>query len=566
MTPNSLLAAPSRVKVKSFTALISLIMLFTMVLAACGGTNQNNNQTPSKHILKVATQSYDFAQSGFNPYNGHTNAGIQGLVYETLYFVNVNGGQFTPMLASSYQWNSDNTKVTFTIRPNVKWNDGQAFTADDVAFTFNLIKQYAAADTNGVWGYLKDVTATDSSTVVMTFQKAYPPELVTIAGHVYIIPKHVFATVGDPTKYLTDKPVGTGPFTLTRYQTDIAVYDKNPSYWQADQVKVDEIRFPEYKDNATLQLALPKGDVDWAGYFSPTLQQDFVAKDSAHNHIFMDAVNLYSICPNQKDPLIGGQAGLPVRLALSTALDRNAIAGQATAGLEPPGSMTGLVLPTAKNWLDPQFANLPTTADTAKAEKYLTDAGFTKGSDGIYQKNGKRLSFTLRSVDSYSDWNAAAKLIAAQAKAVGIEIKNVTVGEDNYYTLRSNGKYDYQLMFCGMVGGPTPYYLYNQYLNSNQVGQGKFNFIAWSDPTTDKYLNQYASTTDQSVQKQAIQAIQKVFVDNQPFIPLWTGADYDEYSTKNFTGWPDESNPYSSGSPNTAPDLEIVILHLQPVS
>jgi peptide/nickel transport system substrate-binding protein len=541
-------------------------MLFTMVLAACGGTTQNNSQTPSKHILKVATQSYDFAQSGFNPYNGHPNAGIAGLVYETLYFVNVNGGQFTPMLASSYQWNSDNTKVTFTIRPNVKWNDGQAFTADDVAFTFNLMKQYAAADTNGVWGYLKDVTTTDSSTVVMTFQKAYPPELVTIAGHVYIIPKHVFATVGDPTKYLTDKPVGTGPFTLTRYQTDIAVYDKNPSYWQADQVKVDEIRFPEYKDNSTLQLALPKGDVDWAGYFSPTLQQDFVAKDSAHNHIFMDAVNLYSICPNQKDPLIGGQAGLPVRLALSTALDRNAIAGQATAGLEPPGSMTGLVLPTAKNWLDPQFANLSTTADTAKAEKYLTDAGFTKGSDGIYQKNGKRLSFTLRSVDSYSDWNAAAKLIAAQAKAVGIEIKNVTVGEDNYYTLRSNGKYDYQLMFCGMVGGPTPYYLYNQYLNSNQVGQGKFNFVAWSDPTTDKYLNQYASTTDQSVQKQAIQAIQKVFVDNQPFIPLWTGADYDEYSTKNFTGWPDDSNPYSSGSPNTAPDLEIVILHLQPVS
>ncbi len=566
MTPNSLLAAPSRVKVKSFTALFGLIVLFTMVLAACGGTTQNNNQTPTKHILRVATQSYDFAQAGFNPYNGHTNAGIQGLVYETLYFVNVNGGQFTPMLASSYQWNSDNTKVTFTIRPNVKWNDGQAFTADDVVFTFSLMKQYAAADTNGVWSYLKDVTATDSSTVVMTFQKAYPPELVTIAGHVYIIPKHVFATVGDPTKYLTDKPVGTGPFTLKRYQTDVAVYDKNPSYWQADQVKVDEVRFPEYKDNATLQLALPKGDIDWAGYFSPTLQQDFVAKDTAHNHIFMDAVNLYSICPNQKDPLIGGQAGLPVRLALSTALDRNAIAGQATAGLEPPGSMTGLVLPTAKDWLDPQFANLPTTADTAKAEKYLTDAGFTKGSDGIYQKSGKRLSFTLRSVDSYSDWNAAAKLIADQAKAVGIEIKNVTVGEDNYYTLRSNGKYNYQLMFCGMVGGPTPYYLYNQYLNSNEVGQGKFNFVAWSDPTTDKYLNQYASTTDQSAQKQAIQGIQKVFVENQPFIPLWTGADYDEYSTKAFTGWPDTTNPYSSGSPNTAPDLEIVILHLQPVS
>ncbi len=547
------------------TLIVTLVVLFSILLTACGGGSSSSKNSSGQTVLKVATQSYDFAQAGFNPYNGHPNAGVLGLVYETLYFVNVNGGSFTPMLATDYKWNSDNTQVTFTIRPNVKWSDGKPFTADDVAFTFNTMKQYPAADGSGVWSYLKEVTAPDANTVVMTFQKAYPPVLVTIAGHVYIIPKHIFASVGDPTQYLTDKPIGTGPFTLSKYETDLAVYAKNPSYWQVDKVKIDQIRYPEYKDNSTLQLALPKGEVDWAGYFSPTLQQDFVAKDPTHNHLFMDAVNLYSICPNQKDATIGGTAGLPVRLALSSAIDRTAIANQATAGLEPPGSMTGLVLPTANDWLDTQYGSLPSTADVTKAQKYLTDAGYTKGNDGIYQKNGKRLSLTLRSVDSYSDWNAAAKLIADQAKAVGIEIKNVTVGEDNYYTLRTDGKYDYQLQFCGMVGGPTPYYLYNQYLNSNQIGQGKFNFVAWNDAATDKYLNQYASTSDVAVQKQAIQGIEKVFVDNQPFIPLWTGADYDEYSTKNFTGWPDQSNPYSSGSPNTGPDYEQVILHLRPV-
>ena len=562
MAPNASLF--SRMRSSKMAIIVSCIMLFSLLLTACGSGSGSKNSS-GQTVLKIATQSYDFAQAGFNPYNGHPNAGVLGLVYETLYFVNINDGTFTPMLANSYQWNSDNTQVTFTIRPNVKWNDGQPFTADDVAFTFNLMKQYPVADTNGVWSYLKSVVASDANTVVMTFQKAYPPELVTIAGHVYIIPKHVFASVGDPTKYLTDKPVGTGPFTLSKYQTDLAVYAKNPSYWQADKVKIDQIRYPEYKDNSTLELALPKGEVDWAGYFSPTLQQDFVAKDPTHNHLFMDAINLYSICTNQQDPMVGGAAGLPVRLALSAALDRNAIAAQATAGLEPPGSITGLVLPTANSWLAPQYANLPTSANVTQADKYLTDAGYTKGSDGIYQKNGKRVSLTLRSVDSYSDWNAAAQLIADQAKAAGIEIKNVTVGEDNYYTLRTDGKYDYQLQFCGMVGGPTPYYLYNQYLNSNQIGQGKFNFVAWKNAATDAYLNQYASTTDATAQKQAIQGIEKIFVENQPFIPLWTGADYDEYSTKNFTGWPDQNNPYSSGSPNTAPDYEQVILHLQPV-
>src|SRR5205807_4760712 len=133
MALNSLFVAPSRVKGKSFMALLSLIVLISMVLVACGGSTSQNNSANSKHILKIATQSYDFAQSGFNPYNGHPNAGVLGLVYETMYFVNVNDGSFTPMLASSYQWNSDNTQVTFTIRQNVKWNDGKPFTADDVA-------------------------------------------------------------------------------------------------------------------------------------------------------------------------------------------------------------------------------------------------------------------------------------------------------------------------------------------------------------------------------------------------------------------------------------------------
>ena len=566
MTSPSPLANPLRIRAK--TALFMLLVLSLLILAACGGNSNtpNTSKNNGKVVLRVAAQAYDFAQSGFNPYNGHPNAGVLGLVYETLYFVNVNGGALTPMLATSYNWNSDNTQLTFTIRQNVKWNDNQPFSADDVAYTFDTMKEHPAADGLGVWQFLKSVQATDSKTVVMTFQKAYPPVLATIAGKVYIIPKHIFSSAGDPTRYLTDHPVGTGPFTLTRYQPALAVYNKYAGYWQANQVKIDEVRFPEYKDSATVQLALPKGEIDWAGYFSPTLQQDFVARDSAHNHLFMDPINLYSMCVNQKDPLLGGTAGRPIRLALSSALDRTQIAAQATAGLEPPGSMTGLVLPTMNNWLDPSFSSLPTTADISKAQKLLTDAGFTKGSDGIYQKGAQRLSFTLRSVDSYSDWNAAAKLVAAEAKAVGIEIKNVTVGEDNYYTLRTNGKYDYQLMFCGMLGGSSPYYLYNQYLNSNQIGQGKFNFGAWKDSATDSYLNQYASTTDQNVQKQAIQGIEKVFVDNQPFIPLWTGADYDEYSTKNFVGWPDASNPYASGSPNTAPDYEIVILHLQPVS
>jgi peptide/nickel transport system substrate-binding protein len=119
MALNSFNLVAARGKVKSITTLLSLLVLFTMVMTACGG-GTTSNAASKKAVLKVATQSYDFAQAGFNPYNGHPNAGLQGLVYKALHFVNVNGGAFTPMLATSYKWNSDNTSVTFTIRQNVK--------------------------------------------------------------------------------------------------------------------------------------------------------------------------------------------------------------------------------------------------------------------------------------------------------------------------------------------------------------------------------------------------------------------------------------------------------------
>ncbi|HEV2661394.1 MAG TPA: ABC transporter substrate-binding protein, partial [Ktedonobacteraceae bacterium] len=151
MTSMSLLALPLRNKAR--TALFALLVACLLLLAACGGGTTTSSRSNGKTVLRVAAQSYDFAQTGFNPYNAHPNAGI-GLIYETLYFVNVNGGAFTPMLASSYQWNSDNTQLTFNLRQNVKWNDGQSFTADDVAYTFNAMKQYPAADTQGVWQYL----------------------------------------------------------------------------------------------------------------------------------------------------------------------------------------------------------------------------------------------------------------------------------------------------------------------------------------------------------------------------------------------------------------------------
>src|SRR5260370_1360716 len=98
-------------KSKTSTVLLSLLLLFTLALAACGGGTTQPTTTAQKSVLRVAAQSSDFTQAGFNPYNTHADAGI-GLLYETLYFVNVNGGGFTPWRATSFPWARVKNKST----------------------------------------------------------------------------------------------------------------------------------------------------------------------------------------------------------------------------------------------------------------------------------------------------------------------------------------------------------------------------------------------------------------------------------------------------------------------
>jgi peptide/nickel transport system substrate-binding protein len=560
VTPNvSSPASPKKFKLGA--ALFTLLTLLTLILTGCGGSTNASK----KAILTVGAQSADVTQAGFNPYNPQPNMGVLGLIYEPLFFSNINDGSYTPWLATSYQWSDNNTTLTFTTRPNVKWSDGQSFSADDVAFTFNAMKQYVSsgADPQGVWNYLSSVTASDANTVVMKFQKAYPPEFWAIGSQVYIIPKHIFASVGDITKYSTDKPIGSGPFVMARYSPEIVVYNRNPSYWQANKLHVDEVRYPVYKDNDTFKLVLPKGEIDWAGYFQPDLQTAFVSKDPAHNHYWMAPVAMFTLFVNQTRYPLNQVA---VRQAINAALDRDKLSSQAEAGLVGPASPTGLVLPAGKPFLDPTYANIPTTANAAQAQKYLTDAGFVKGSDGIFaDKSGKRLSFTLRTVATYSDWETMAQIIKQNLKDAGIEIKSFDEQTENaYYPGRTDGKFD--LMIGGMLGGPTPYYMYNTYLNSKAIPPAGLNFEHWNNPQTDQFLQQYVNSTDPNAQKQAILGLEKIYMTELPTIPLVQAPAWFEYRTANFTGWPTQDNPYALGSPYQAPDEEVVILHLTPVS
>jgi peptide/nickel transport system substrate-binding protein len=543
--------------------LLMSLMAVSMLLSACNSSAKH--VVHRNYITVVANASGDYTQN-FNPYNTSNLTTSQGVIYETLLFFNRGDESITPWLATGYQYSSDLTQVTFTIRSGVKWSDGQPFSSDDVAFTLNLLKKYPAMDINGLWNQITSVTAPDPSTVIVKLNAPFTPLLWYLGGQTYILPKHIWSTVGDGSTYADANPVGTGPYKLKSFTPQLVVLTKNPDFWQADKVKVQEVRYPAFDSNTSAELAMNSGTVDWAAIYTPDIQKTYVNRDPAHNHYWFPPSDILMLFVNTaKYPF----NLLPVRKALSLAIDRDKLSKVAESGYEPLASPAGIVLPNDQKFMAPQYANLQFTMDTNAAQQQLASAGFTKGADGIYAgKNDKKLSMRLDVVTGFTDWITGAQVIASNLKSLGIDVNVNTISQDAWQNNLSMGTFDISL--CWTNPGPSPYFIFDALLrstNSAPVGQSaNSNYERWNDPVVDKLLDQFAQSNDPATQMQAMAGIEQVMVEQLPSIPLLNEPYWYEYNTSSYVGWPDAGHLYAEPSPYAYPDDEIVLLHLQPAS
>jgi peptide/nickel transport system substrate-binding protein len=577
MTPN-LASSPHRNR--RAVAFFSLLLALVMMLAACGGGSSSNTTTTNRATtLRVLSAPGQPNPDLFNPFfdtNQGGDFGAQGLLYETLYFTNLYTGQTTPWLASSYSYSSDLTQLTFTLRPGVKWNDGQALTSADVTFTFDLMKAHPALDQNGVLPLIKSVAATDSSTVVFTLQHADSTALFRIGDEVFIVPQHIWANIsGDPVKFANDNnPVGTGPYLLSHYDPNLITYQRNPNYW-GTKPQVPTIQVPSIKDNTTAITDMIQGKLDWMGTgWNPDYDPLFTGKDPQHNHTWFAASNTVMLYLNlQKAPF----NNLLVRKAINAAINRNQLP-QGVAKYAEVANPTGVIVPTLTNWISSQYASMSFQYSAGQASSYLQQAGYTKGSDGFYRDaSGKEFTMTVDVVNGWSDWDQDVQFIVNDLNAAGIKATvNSESGYTPYYNAISTGSYDAAISWTN--SGPTPYFPYQAMLssaNSAPPGQAVVgtNFERWDASSshgysaqTDKLIAQYEGSNDPNAQKQAIAGIEDIMVSQLPVLPLTVNVYWDEYTTTNWTGWPDASNAYDSGAPYNMPDAENVILHLKPAS
>ncbi|AUX36818.1 MULTISPECIES: ABC transporter substrate-binding protein [Sorangium] len=531
-----------------------------------GAKDQGGAKGGAKFVTISREQQASWVRN-FNPLLGEGSVRFPTVagIYEPMIVYNTMKGEFVPWLATKYEWSDQNKKLTFSTRPEVKWSDGQPFSAKDVAFTFGLLKKFPALDLSGVWKFVDSVEAKDDTTVEFKLKEAFVPGLHYI-GHQPIVPEHKWKDVADPVTFTNENPVATGPFTEVKtFQNQIYELGKNPNYWQKGKPYVEGLRFPAYPGNDQANLALINGEVDWAGNFVPDIDKTYVAKDPENNHYWFPLVGgTVTLYPNAtKKPF----DDIKLRKAISMAIDRAQIAKIAVNGYTVGADGTGLDDAYAR-WRNEKAAAAGdwTNYDVAKANALLDEAGYAKGADGIRAKDGKPLKFDINVVTGWSDWVRAVQITTQNLKAVGIEASLKTYDFSAFFEALQKGTFDMSMGWTNTE--PTPFNFYRDLMAPEFVKPVNEattrNWHRFAAKEAEPLFKKFAAATDPAEQKSIIDDLQMIYAQQVPVIPLFKNPSWGEYSTKRFVGWPSKENPYAKLSPNNSPDYLLVLTEIKP--
>ena len=547
---------------------IGLLASLTLAVGACAGPGGDGTPNPTPKIggsLTIVNETGALWQCDFNPFNASVTGQSFGILYEPLFYDNLLNDTKKPWLASDYSWSTDSKTLTFTIRPGVQWSDGQAFSSADVVFTFDLLKQHPELDLQSDWLVLSSVTQEGADKVVMTFNQPAMPSFYQIASQTAIVPQHIWSTYSNPATQVVKGPIGTGPFTMSQCTDQNIKFSRNPSYWQKGLPYLETVNYPAFVDNDQADLFLATGQAQWGGQFIPNIDTNFVAKDPTHNKYWFPPIDNVNIWFNvQRSPLNNKL----VRQAFAYAIDRGSVSKKGEYGYEPAGNQTGVLSPTFDSWIDQgQAAKYGYKFDLAKAASLLQQAGYMKGSDGIYQdSSGKKLSFSIINIAGYTDWVASVQVIQDNLKQAGIDLKAQNLDSNAYFARLFTGNFDLAYGSVNTAPGPTPYYeLRNTLHSANTAALGAIatgDYGRYSNPAADALFDQFAATADPATQHELIKQVEAIMLEDVPVIPVTEGVAWSEYSTKDFAGWPTPQDPYAAPAPWNLPDWEVVLTHL----
>jgi peptide/nickel transport system substrate-binding protein len=541
-----------------------------LLLAACSGSGDSETDSTesatgvseAETLIAYTGQAGDY-QINFNPYSP-SNIGGRGTIYEPLFFFNkAEVSDPVPLLGTEYSWNEDGTVLSVTLRDGVTWSDGEAFTADDVAFTLDMLVDTPAINNIGFDGVTEVV---DDTHLTITFDAPAFVKAPDILGQ-YIVPEHIWTDV-NPTEDVIENPIGTGAYLLDNFKPQAFTLVANEDYWDGAPA-LKAIRWLSLSGNQAGADALAAGDIDWQTGPVPNID------DVAGNYPGYDSLTanqnqmVLATCSSADQGCTGPQTDPAVRHALYLAINRDQLNNLAFQGTAAEISPTFALVPSQEDLISSSIADpiASGSADAEGAAAVLEDAGYTKGSDGIYAKDGVRVSLNVEVVTGWTDYITAIDAIAAQAKEAGIEVVSTQSSWNEWTDKKQKGNFQLAIDSLWQGPAPDPYYVYQYFFTTaTPVGESSGNaFARFSDPAVDTAIESLQTLDFDDPARDALFAtIQDAIVEDMPYIPVMTGGTTSEWNVEKFSGWPTEDDMYAFPAVWSALDAAQIFKALTP--
>lgn len=550
-------------------------------LAAClavSASAQDNVPREATLVIGGIADGNEFRGVGIaNPFMAGNDIrhGVHNL-FEPLFYYNSFEDELTPWLATGYEFNDAFTELTLSIRDGVTWADGVPFTAEDVAFTFEMLRLDGEAGGGLAFGaelsgIVASATATDASTVTFELQSPNPRFVLSYLSSyfdrgVIIVPKHVFEEAESPADFTfydeaMGYPFGTSPFELVRWTPGQIMLDRREGWWAA------EIGFHDMPQVERI-LVVPHGNADRAaqllitnqldtsmGLPVPVMRQVIERNPAVVTHTgqvapygYQDAWPTSMWFNTTTAPFDNPQ----VRQAMSLLINREQVIEVAHEGASAiaisPLPDFGSMAPFVAEITDIIAESRTADYDPEAAYAMLADAGLERDDEGFWLHEGARISFDMHMVNVLLP---IGNVVAEQLRQGGFEAR--AVANNDSRRLMSTG--ESPVMIFGHLGGVAdPYPTLDLYHGRWAVPTGTAassitRISRMSNPAYDAIVDQIAllAPDDPAMRPLFVEAME-IWYDERPDAPISHWYHRIPMSTTYWTNWPNEENAYMQGA------------------
>ncbi len=538
-----------------------------------------NLPTPREQTL-VIEQSPNNVWDSFNPFipNGEAyNYGLAQCCREYMFYVNFLTGEVKPWLATEYAYNDDFTQCTLSLNPNVKWSDGEPFTANDVVFTQQLLLDNAQL--NGAAGVIRDVasvSATDDHTVVWELTSANPRFHYRflagiIADGVRVVPQHIWEGE-DPGTFKFNPPVQTGPYTLAEASSSKLYYHwvKNPDYWNIAEIdsQVENVIYRQSGEVDASVQAFLAGNVDIGSIDYLNQQVIEASYDQTARFDFPDPCTRgFYFNVDSPSGLFATPEG---RWAMSHLIDREVIATTIWQPSSTPATYPWADYGGWQPWAPAEVMDqFDLTFNVDKANEILDAMGATERDGDVRILNGKPLRLTMITpVQTTGLEYQIGASFADTAKQAGIEIELKSLPGSAFGDAYNTGDYDLTCHWiCGMQFDPNQLYQGFHSRGYKPVGErseGDAASARLQSPELDALIEELdVINVDAPESQEVFNDALTVFMTELPAVASIQTVYPMFYNTAYWTGWPSADDPYTIPA-NWWGQFMFVITSLQP--